>query len=69
LFLILFLAFAVALGFVLQMSIRDGNPALLLNGVDGDGKVCGVDHTDYKYLYYAIQVDSVTSAPQEEADL
>jgi len=66
--LIVFLAFAVAFGFVLQMSVRDADLPRLLNGVDGNGQLCGVNHTDYPYLYYAIEVTSVLPGLQAEVD-
>ena len=50
------------------MSVRDADLPRLLNGVDGNGQLCGVNHTDYPYLYYAIEVTSVLPGLQAEVD-
>jgi len=50
LFMLIFLGFIGVMGYITYGSYHDGNPKQLLNGVDGGGKVCGVDYPDYPYL-------------------
>ena len=54
LFLILFLAFSGAMAYISFFAYKNGKPMELLSPVDGDGMLCGVNHTDYPSLYYVV---------------
>lgn len=56
LFTVLFLAFFVLMIYLTQTSIKNGDPEALVNGVDSDGNICGLNATvaDYPYLYYMV---------------
>ena len=54
LFLVLFLAFAGAMGYVSMFAYKNGKPEELLSPVDYDGMLCGVNYTDYPSLYYLV---------------
>eukprot|EP01112_Ceratiomyxa_fruticulosa_P004281 TRINITY_DN1474_c0_g5_i1.p1 TRINITY_DN1474_c0_g5~~TRINITY_DN1474_c0_g5_i1.p1 ORF type:complete len:633 (+),score=82.74 TRINITY_DN1474_c0_g5_i1:275-2173(+) len=65
-FLILFILFCGGMGLIAYFAILNGNPYMLIYGVDDQGNICGIDNikngrivtnnsrdlTDYKYLYY-----------------
>jgi len=67
-FTILFLAFAGVCGWVCMEGFSKGDPSRLLSPVDYDGKLCGVDYPDHKYLYYIVSLDlsSSTTNPSLE---
>jgi len=58
LFTILFLAFLGLVGYIMIEAVENGDPQKLINPVDYDGKLCGIDNKDYDYLYYIVQVST-----------
>ena len=42
--------------YLTQTSIKNGDPEALVNGVDSDGNICGLNATvaDYPNLYYMV---------------
>lgn len=59
LFLIIFTAFFVLMGYITYAALKNGQPESLLAGVDSDGGLCGVDENlkDYGKVYYIVQAD------------
>lgn len=60
-FVIIFFAFVGLISWSASYALKNGTPNQLLNPVDGDGNLCGVDidgkdYTDFGKLFYIIQV-------------
>lgn len=57
LFLLIFIAFAGAMGWICSYGLKNGKPDELLSPVDYDGELCGIgDYKDYPNLYYVVTV-------------
>lgn len=66
LFALLFIAFVLLMGVLLQQSVGQGEPEVLVRGIDSDGNICGFNESvkDFPYLYYIVQAEvTVTAAP------
>lgn len=61
--LAIFLVFAAGMGFVSYFGFENGDPKKLVSPLDSDGYFCGLStgYTDYPYLYYAIEEDTIVN--------
>lgn len=70
-FTIIFIAFVGLMAYLTYGSIQNGNPEALVNGVDADGNICGLNASvaDYPRLYYMVQADVKIVQAQNDQSL